>query len=120
MAFNKDSMILRVAHPSVSVVTLKGYLFSVRQAWCTRSEGPLYLLQTQEFGLRLEGFYVVVRGHRLLWELDPVLEALVGKYVEVRGKLVPAGKEAFGRTYSLPALIVEEIREIAPYEHCQY
>jgi len=32
VAFNKDSMILRVAQPPVSVVTLTGYLFSCRQA----------------------------------------------------------------------------------------
>ncbi len=120
VAFHKDSLILRVAQPPVSVATLSGYLFSVCQAWCTRSEGPLYLLQTQEFHVGLEGFYVVVRGPRLLWEPDPVLEALVGKYVEMRGTLVPAGEEVFGRTYPLPALIAEEIREITPYERCRY
>jgi len=54
VAFNKDSMVLRVSQPPVSVVT--GYLFSIRQAWGTRSEGPLYLLQTQEFNVGLEGF----------------------------------------------------------------
>jgi len=110
VAFNKDSMVLRVSQPTVSVVT--GYLFSIRQAWGTRSEGPLYLLQTQEFNVGLEGFYVVERGQRFPWQADPVLEALVGKYVEVKGTLVPAGKEVFGRTYPLPTLIVEEIREI--------
>ena len=60
----------------------------------------------------LEGFYVVERGQRFPWQPDPVLEALVGKHVEVKGTLVPAGKEVFGRTYPLPALIMEEIREI--------
>jgi hypothetical protein len=112
VAFNKDSMVLRVSQPPVSVATFRGYLFSVRQAWGTRSEGPLYLLQTQEFNVGLEGFYVVERGQRFPWQADPVLEALVGKYVEVKGTLVPAGKEVFGRTYPLPTLIVEEIREI--------
>lgn len=120
VAFNKESMILRVAQPPVSAVILTGYLFSVRQAWCTRSEGPLYLLQTQEFHVGLEGFYVVVTRPRLLWEPDPLLEALVGKYVEMRGTLVPTGKEVFGRTYLLPALIVEEVREIAPNERCRH
>jgi hypothetical protein len=110
VAFNKDSMVLRVSQPTVSVVI--GYLFSIRQAWGTRSEGPLYLLQTQEFNVGLEGFYVVERVRRSPWEPDPVLEALVGKPVEVEGTLVPAGKEVFGRTYPLPALIVKEIREI--------
>jgi len=119
VAFHKGSMVLRVAQPPVNVLTLTGYLFSVRQAWCTRSEGPLYLLQAQELNVGLEGFYVVVRGPRLLWEADPVLEALVGKYVEMRGTLVPVGKEVFGHTYPLPALIVEEIREISPYERCR-
>jgi hypothetical protein len=108
VAFNKDSMVLRVSQLAI----FRGYLFSVRQAWGTRSEGPLYLLQTQEFNVGLEGFYVVERGQRFPWQADPVLEALVGKYVEVRGTVVPVGKEVFGRTYPLPALIVEEIGEI--------
>jgi hypothetical protein len=60
----------------------------------------------------LEGFYVVERGQRFPWQADPVLEALVGKSVEVKGTLVPAGKGVFDRTYPLPTLIVEEIREI--------
>jgi len=60
----------------------------------------------------LKDSYVVERGQRFPWQADPVLEALVGKSVEVRGTLVPAGKGLFGRTYPLPALIVEEIREI--------
>ena len=119
VAFHKGSMVLRVAQPPVNVLTLTGYLFSVRQAWCTRSEGPLYILQTQDFSLGLQGFYVLVTGPRLLWEPDPVLEALVGKYAEMRGTLVPVGEEVFGRTYPLLALIVEEVREISPYERCR-
>jgi len=120
VAFNKDSMILRVAQPPVSMVTLTGYLFSLRQAWCTRSEGPLYLLQTQEFRVGLEGFYVLVTGPRLLWEPDPRLEVLVGKNVRVRGTVVPAGEEVFGRTYPLPSLVVQEIWEIGPSERCAH
>ena len=60
----------------------------------------------------LKDSYVVERGQRFPWQADPVLEALVGKYVEVKGTLVPVGKEVFGRTYPLPTLIVEEIGEI--------
>jgi len=120
VAFNKDSMILRVAQPPVSMVTLTGYLFSLRQAWCTRSEGPLYLLQTQEFRVGLEGFYVLVTGPRLLWEPDPRLEVLVGKNVRVQGTVVPAGEEVFGRTYPLPSLVVQEIWEIGPSERCAH
>ena len=82
----------------------------------TERRTALYLLQTQEFNVGLEGFYVVVRGPRLLWEHDPRLEVLVGKNVRVRGALVPAGEEVFGRTYPLPSLVVQKIWEIGPSE----
>lgn len=104
-------------------VSLRGYLFALRQFWCTRSEGPLYLLQTGEFGMGLEGFYILVGAPRWPWVEDPLLQPLVGKSVEVRGKLVPAGEEvrtAEDRwaTYPLPTLLVEEIRVLTEYERC--
>ncbi len=104
-------------------VSLRGYLFALRQFWCTRSEGPLYLLQTGEFAVGLEGFYILVGKPRWPWVEDPLLGPLVGKNVEVRGRLVPAGEEvriAEDRwvTYPLPSLLVEEVRVLAEYERC--
>ncbi len=102
---------------------LTGYLLAVRQFWCSRSEGPLYLLQTGEFNPGLEGFYVLVGGPRWLWLEDPLLQPLVGANVRVRGRLIPAGEDVSisvdrSVTYPLPALIVEAINEVEPYERC--
>lgn len=104
-------------------VALRGYLFALRQLWCTRSEGPLYLLQTGEFGMSLEGFYILVGSPRWPWVEDPLLGPLVGKSVEVRGTPVPAGEKvriAGDRrvTYPLPAPLVEGVRVLAEYEPC--
>lgn len=106
-------------------VVLVGYLFSVRQFWCTRSEGPLYLLQTGEFGVGLDGFYVLVGAPRWPWLEDPLLEPHGGKNVQVRGRLIPAGEEVpisedRSATYPLPALVVGEIREVEPPERCGF
>lgn len=111
--------------PREDQVSLTGYILSFRQFWCSRSEGPLYLLQTTEFGLGLDGFYVLVRGPRWPWEDDPLLESLTGKNVQVRGRLVSAGEEVWisvdrSATYLLPALIVEEIHEIELRERCGF
>ncbi len=104
---------------------LTGYLLTVRQFWCSRSEGPLYLLQTGEFDPGWEGFYVLVGGPRWPWVDDPLLEPFVGRNVRVRGRLVPAGEEVpisedRSATYPLPALVVEEIDEVKLYERCGF
>lgn len=106
-------------------VVLEGYLLSVRQFWCSRSEGPLYLLQTGEFGIGLDGFYVLVGGPRWPWLEDPLLEPHAGKNVQVRGRLIPAGEdvpisEDRTATYPLPALVVEEIHEVELRERCGF
>lgn len=75
-------------------VSLRGYLFALRQFWCTRSEGPLYLLQTGEFGMGLEGFYILVGAPRWPWVEDPLLQPLVGKSVEVRGSSSRRGRRS--------------------------
>lgn len=108
-----------------SMDVLTGYLVSVCQFWCSRSEGPLYLLQTGGFDPGLEGFYILVGGPRWPWVDDPLLEPLVGKNVRVRGRLVPAGEEVQidgdrWATYPLPALIVEEIVEIELSNCCGF
>lgn len=104
---------------------ITGYILSVRQFWCSRSEGPLYLLQTGEFGLGLEGFYILVGEQRWPWLDDPLLEPLVGENVRVRGRLIPAGEdvplgEDRSATYPLPALIVQEVHEIELRERCGF
>lgn len=106
-------------------VVLAGYLLAVRQFWCSRSEGPLYLLQTSEFGVGLDGFYVLVGEPRWPWLDDPVLQPLVGKNVQVRGRLIPAGEdvplsEGRSATYPLPAIVVEEIGEVELFERCGF
>ncbi|GAB4305507.1 MAG: hypothetical protein Kow0097_03970 [Candidatus Bipolaricaulota bacterium] len=109
--------------PESTVLT--GYLLAVRQFWRSRSEGPLYLLQTGEFNSGLEGFYVLVGEPRWPWLDDPLLQPLVGKDVRVRGRLIPAGEdvplsEDRSVTYPLPAIVVDEIGEIELYERCGF
>lgn len=103
--------------------TWKGFLFKTLQLWCSRSEGPLYLLQTQELSLGLDGFYVLVYSERLPWLEDPLLEPLLQRNVSVRGRVVEAGTEVriherFPTTYPLPVIRVEEISVITALERC--
>ena len=101
----------------------KGFLFKALQLWCSKSEGPLYLLQTQEVSLGLEGFYILIYGERLPWDEDPSLEALLHRDVLVRGTLVDAGLEVeihagFPTRYPLPVIRVDEISEATHLERC--
>jgi len=112
-------------HEEPEPTVLTGYLFAVRQFWCSRSEGPLSLLQTGGLDPGLAGSYVLVGKPRWPWVDDPLLEPLVGKSVRVQGRLVPAGEEApiagdRWATYPLPALIVEEISEIELHNRCRF
>jgi len=103
--------------------TWKGFLFKTLQLWCSRSEGPLYLLQTQDVTRGLEGFYVLVNEERLPWLEDPSLEALLHRNVSVRGSMVAAGTEVrihegFPTRYPLPVIHVEAITVTTTVDRC--
>lgn len=103
--------------------TWKGFLFKTLQLWCSRSEGPLYLLQTQDVTLGLEGFYILVYREHLPWQEDPFLETLLHRNVSVRGRMVAAGAEVrihegFPTRYPLPAIRVEEITVTTTVDRC--
>jgi len=110
VAFHHGSIILRVGGPKS--VVLQGYVVKMRQHWCTRSEGPLYLLQTEDLSPGLAGLYRLEYGARLPWQDDPLLEAWVNADVEVRGTLsIP--DEAL-----LPLLTVEAITGRDVHQRC--
>jgi len=101
----------------------KGYLFKTLQLWCSKSEGPLYLLQTQDIGLALKGFYVLIYKEHYPWEPDPALEILMHKSVLVKGELVkPEIEIEMGQGYTvkypIPIILVKEIEEISSSERC--
>ena len=103
--------------------TWNGFLFKTLQLWCSRSEGPLYLLQTQEIGLGLEGFYILLYRERLPWQEDPFLETLLHRNVSVQGRVVAAGAEVrihegFPTRYPLPVIRVEEITVTTTGDRC--
>ena len=103
--------------------TWKGFLFKTLQLWCSRSEGPLYLLQIQDVTLGLEGFYILVYRERLPWQEDPFLETLLHRNVSVRGRVVAAGAEvriheSFPTRYPLPVIRVEEISATTTVDRC--
>lgn len=110
VAFQKGSIVLQLGEPET--VVLQGYLFKARQHWCTRSEGPLYLLQTENLSAELEGFYRLEYGSRFPWEEDPLLEAWVNANVQVRGTL------SWPDEALLAVLTVEEITKTDMYQRC--
>lgn len=121
--FQYCGRVVASGNSSYIVRVYKGYLFKTLQFWCTRSEGPLYLLQTRDIGLGLKGFYVLIYKERYPWEPDPALEALMHKSVLVKGELVkPEVEIEMGQGYTvkypIPTILVREIEEIGPGERC--
>lgn len=110
VAFHHGSIVLRLGEPES--VVLQGYLFKVRQYWCTRSEGPLYLLQTEDVSSGLAGFYRLEYGSRFPWEADPLLESWVNADVQVRGTL------SWHDGDLLPVLAVEAITAMDMHQRC--
>jgi hypothetical protein len=111
VAFQQGSIVLRVVGESESVV-LQGYVVKMRQNWCTRSEGPLYLLQAADLSQGLAGIYRLEYGTVFPWQDDPLLEAWVNADVEVTGTLsLPDGA-------LLPVLTVEAIVATDMHQRC--
>ncbi len=110
VAFHQGSIVLYLGEPES--VVLQGYVVKMRQHWCTRSEGPLYLLQIEDLSQGLAGFYRLEYGPRFPWQDDPLLEAWVHADVQVRGTL------SFPDEALLPVLVVEAITRTDMYQRC--
>ena len=96
--------------------TLKGLLYVKHHAVGSKSEGPAYVLQTQD------GEYILLYEQRHPWEPDYHLEFFSGNIVEVAGELVdpeqlPEEDIHFSlKSVILPALEHERLKGVVRVE----
>lgn len=110
VAFREGSIVVYAGEPEV--IVRRGYVVKMRQHWCTRSEGPLYLLQTEDVSSGLAGFYRLECGAAFPWQDDPILAAWANADVQVSGRLSVSEGALF------PVLVVDAITAADMFQRC--